>query len=100
MPPPGARSWWIIQRVCTASRTQGGERNEKLVDHRRGMAGDRLHRFWLLELAVRARRRRMDRAVRRLEPGPLEPDRQRQLAACRGRRAGRQRQRLSRVEEL
>src|SRR5207247_4530286 len=64
------------------------------------MAGDRLHRSRLLELAVRAWRRRMDHAVRRLEPGQLEPDRQRQLAACRGRRAGPQRQRLSRVEEL
>src|SRR5438876_3757657 len=64
------------------------------------MAGDRLHRSRLLELAVRAWRRRMDHAVRRLEPGQLEPDRQRQLAACRGRGAGRQRQRLSRVEEL
>src|SRR5438034_6607600 len=42
----------------------------------------------------------MDHAVRRLEPGQLEPDRQRQLAACRGRGAGRQRQRLSGVEEL
>src|SRR5258708_7977246 len=42
----------------------------------------------------------MDHAVRRLEPGKLERDRQRQLAAGRGRRAGRQRRRFSRVEEL
>src|SRR5258708_33868454 len=26
MRPPGARSWWIIQRVCTAFRTHGGNR--------------------------------------------------------------------------
>src|SRR5205809_6525513 len=26
MRPPGARSWWIIQRVCTAFRTHGGHR--------------------------------------------------------------------------